>query len=170
MQQQATQAALQNQQLAMQLAQEKFNLYSQAKNQAMQAARAAVPTIPIGDLIDPNGQVRWPQVAPNATVHGDRRAAADEAIASAYREFASTGRTSVANASAAIQALHAYGRPALDLLRVRRDTRARATMVDFLNALEAALNTMANPPKPDEGNQGEGGEGQGQNTRPANGR
>jgi hypothetical protein len=148
MQQQATQTALQNQMMAQQIAQDKYNLYSQAKNEAMAAARASAPTIPLNSLIDSGGQVRWPSVAPSGGVHAERRDAVDRAVKTDYIEFTQAGRSSTAPTMEAKRLLYAYGQPALDLLRVRKDTRAHAQMLEFLRALDAALDAMATPPQP----------------------
>jgi hypothetical protein len=148
MQQQAMNTALQNQMMAQQIAKDKYNLYSQAKNEAIAAARASAPTVPLRSLIDSGGQVRWPSVAPSGTVHAERRDAADAAVKTAYIEFAQVGRASTSPTMEAKRLLYAYGQPALDLLRVRKDTRAHAQLLEFLRALDAALDAMASPPQP----------------------
>ena len=147
MQQQAVNTALQNQMMAQQLAQDKYNLYSQAKNEAAAAARAAAPTIPLNALIDSGGQVRWPSVAPDGGIHAERRDAATGAIKTAYIEFTQAGRASTSPTMEAKRLLYAYGQPALDLLRVRKDTRGHAQLLEFLRALDAALDAMAAPPQ-----------------------
>jgi hypothetical protein len=148
MQQQAMNTALQNQMMAQQIAKDKYNLYSQAKNEAIAAARASAPTIPLSSLIDSGGQVRWPSVAPSGAVHAERRDATDAAVKTAYVEFATVGRSSTAPTMEAKRLLFAYGQPALDLLRVRKDTRGHAQLLEFLRALDAALDAMAAPPQP----------------------
>jgi hypothetical protein len=147
MQQQAANTMLQNQMMAQQIAQDKFNLYSKAKNQAMAQARAAAPEIPLGDLIDSSGRVRWPEAAPSMGAHAERRAAADEAIQTVYTDFRQNGRANLAAVVEGKRRLHAYGEPAIRLLAARNDNRARSNLIAFLNALEAALDAMgAGPP------------------------
>jgi hypothetical protein len=155
MQQQAINTALQNQQLSSQIAQDKYNLYNQAKNQAMEQARASAPRIPLSALIGSDGAVNWPEVAPSGGNHGDRRQAAEAAIRTAYLSFRQSGQAGVTAVVAAKRALHEYGEPALTLLRARGDTRGRADLVQFLQALEAALDAMGNPPPSDNGGNGD---------------
>ena len=146
MQQQAINLELQNQQMAQQMANDQYNIYSQTKNKALKEARDSAPVIPLNSLIDTAGSVRWPAVAPSGGVHADRRKAADEAIKAEYTGYVKNGRSSTTDTLDAKQALHAYGQPALDLLRVRKDTRGHTQLLEFLNALDAALDSMATPP------------------------
>lgn len=150
MQQQAIQTALQNQQLADQISQDRYNLYNRTKNASAAKTMESVAPVPLSALIDDRGLVRWPDVAPEAGVHGPRRAETDRLVASAYHEFQAAGRATVSTANAAIRQLHAYGEPALTLLASRGDTRGRAEMVAFLNNVESALRRMAAPPEADQ--------------------
>lgn len=150
MQQQAVNTALQNEQLSAQIARDRYNLYTEAKNKAAEAARAARPKIPLRQLVASDGSVLWPEVAPSGGVHAERRATVDRAVKAAYLDFAESGQSDVSQVVDAKRALQEYGQPALSLLRARNDTRARASLVNFLNALEAALDAMGNPPRDDQ--------------------
>ena len=150
MQQQAMNLELQNQRMAQEMTRDQYNLYSQAKNAALKAARDEAPTVPLSSLIDSAGQVRWPDVAPSGGIHGERRLAAEATIKGQYTEYVQNGRSSTTQTGDAKQALYAYGQPALDLLRVRRDTKGHAQLLEFLNALGAALDAMGAPPAPKE--------------------
>jgi hypothetical protein len=146
MQQQALQTALENEQLADQIARERYRLTDPGWSPSAVKARETVAEVPLSALLDEGGLVRWPEVAPSGGVHGVRRAEADRLIATAYHEYEATGRATVMTANAAIRQLHAYGEPALGLLASRGDRRGRAELVTFLNNLEAAVRRMANTP------------------------
>jgi hypothetical protein len=147
MEQQAINTALQNQKLANSIAQDKYNLYTQAKNKAIAEARANAPRIPLRSLIASDGTVLWPEVAPSGGVHADRRSAADRSIKLAYLDFKQMGQAGVTDVVNAKHNLQQYGQPALALLRTRNDTRARGDLLTFLNGLDAALDAMGDPPK-----------------------
>lgn len=147
MQQQAMNTALQNQQLAQQIAQDKYNLYTKAKNEAIAQARANAPKIPLNTLIATDGSVLWPEIAPSSGVHAERRAAVDASAKAVYEDFKQSGQADIGDVVNAKKQLQAYGQPALTLLRARGDSRARGTLVTFLNGLDAALDAMGNPPQ-----------------------
>ena len=146
LQQQAYNQELQNMKIVQEMEQNKYNLYTQAKNNAIKAAHDAASSVPLSSLIDSSGQVRWPEAAPSGGVHGERRKAADAAIQTQYVDYVKNGRSSTIQSNDARQALYAYGQPALDLLRVRRDTRGHAQLLEFLNSIDAHLQNMAAPP------------------------
>jgi hypothetical protein len=148
MQQQAMNTALENEQLSMQIAQDKYNLYNKAKNASLAQAAATAPRVQLSELIDGQGRVRWPAQAPSGGAHAERRAAADQAIQTVYVDFARDGRAGVSDVVTAKHRLQDYGNPALSLLRSRNDARGRAGLVTFLNSLDAALDAMGNPPPP----------------------
>lgn len=147
MQQEAIRANIENQRLAYQTAKERYDLRSRQAAD-YQASKAAMYRVPLDQLFDPQGDVLWPDFAPSGGIHGERQQAANEAIRAVYLE----ARSNQANVSSVVTAnhlLHAYGQPALDLLRTRGDTRARAELVDFLNRLEVAVNDMGGRHQPE---------------------
>jgi hypothetical protein len=141
MQQQAINTALENQRLGYQLAKETYDVETKAASLA-QAARDAAPKVPIENLVNASGQVLWPDYAPSGGVQGERRDKADVAIRNVYESARTNGQAPVNQVVEANRRLHEYGEPALNLLNTRGDKRARAGMVDFLNALESAVQGM----------------------------
>jgi hypothetical protein len=141
MQQQAINTALENQRLSYQLAKDKYDVSTRVAA-SVQEARAAAPKVPIDSLINSEGQVLWPDYAPSGGAHGERRARLDAAIRIAYDQTRKNGHAGVGEVVEARRLLQAYGNPALKLLAARSDKRARAGMVEFLNALDAALDGM----------------------------
>jgi hypothetical protein len=141
MQQQAINTALENQRLSYQLAKEKYDIDTRAAA-SMQEARAAAPKVPIDSLINDQGQVLWPDYAPSGGAHGQRQQKLDAAIKLVYDQARTKGHAGVGEVVEARRELHAYGDPALKLLASRGDKRARAGMVDFLNALDAVLDGL----------------------------
>lgn len=145
MQQQAVRTELENQRLAYQTAKERYDIRSR-EAASYQAARAAALRVPLDQLFDQQGNVLWPDYAPSGGAHGERRAQADAAIRAAYLE-ARSSRASIGDVVEADRLLHAYGQPALDLLRTRGDNRTRAELVNFLNTLEVAVNDLGASPE-----------------------
>lgn len=146
MQQEAIRANIENQRLAYQTAKERYDLRSREAAD-YQASKAALYRVPLDRLFDAQGNVLWPDFAPSGGIHGERQQAADEAIRAVYLE----ARSNQANVSSVVTAnhlLHAYGQPALDLLRTRGDTRARAELVNFLNSVEVAVTDMGRNHEP----------------------
>lgn len=145
-QQQAFNTALQNQMLQNQLAQDRFNLYTQQRNAAIARAREALPRIPFDVLFDKQGNVNWPPYAPAGTQYGDLRQQANTAIARVFMQYTQTGAAGTASVAEAKRKLQLYGQPALRLLRMRNQEQDRADLVFFLNGLEGAIERMGLPP------------------------
>lgn len=143
MRQQALNTALENQRLAYQIAKDRYDI----RGRQASASQAAAPAIPLDSLIDDDGQVLWPDYAPSGGAHAERRQRADAAIKVAYLGYKKDGHAGVNEVVDARRRLHAYGQPALDLLGTRGDARARAELLGFLNALDAAVDGLGNPPQ-----------------------
>jgi hypothetical protein len=146
MQQEALGVAMRNQRTANQMMQERYDLYTRQKKAQADALREIVG-VPIEDLVNSQGQVKWPDYAPSGGAHEARRASADEAIARAYAQYQEKGQADVPLVVEAKRALHAYGEPALKLFGARSNPRPRAEMVQFLNTLELAIDGLAEPKK-----------------------
>lgn len=146
MQQQAYNTALQNERLSMELAQQKYDIEKQ-NLKSYEAARAAEPVEPITQFINPDGQIQWPEGAPNGGAHATRRQAVDAAVGKAASAYRTSSRVNVADIVNARRALYAYGQPALDLLGTRRDARNRAELLTFLRSFDRTLEHLTLPPE-----------------------
>ena len=146
MRQKAVATALENQRQAEALAAQ-YDV--RTKYPTAQPAPSPAPPIPLDELIDPQGKVRWPDAAPVGGDLAARRQQADAAIQAAYQQFQAQGQASVQGVVEARRALYAYGQPALARLRASDALRGRVnTLLPFLNHLDAALGTLgeASPP------------------------
>ena len=80
---------------------------------SMQAkARQASKPLSRSQVLSSDGKVLWPGKAPSDGELGKSRAAAEEAIMAAYKEFKASGKASVQNVVEAKERLYAYGHPA----------------------------------------------------------
>jgi hypothetical protein len=145
MQQQAYNTARENERLSMQLAQQKYDVEKQ-NLKSYEDARAAEPVAPISQFVNPDGQIQWPEGAPNGGAHATRRQAVDAAATKAASAYRTTGKVNVADIVNARKALHAHGQPALDLLGTRRDARNRAELLTFLRGFDSTLEHLTLPP------------------------
>ncbi len=70
-----------------------------------------------------------------------RRAAAEAAIAVAYKEFKAGGKASVQNVVAAKELLYSYGHPAIDKA-AGQSKQAAQSLWHFLSSLERAIDSL----------------------------
>ena len=148
LQQQAVATALENQRQAQAL-RSQYDVQTKAPTADPAAGSSPTPPIPLGELIDPQGKVLWPEGTPVGGDLAAKRQLADAAIRAAYQEHRSGGQASVQAVVEAKRALYAYGQPALARLRASSVLRSRvSTVLPFLQGLEAALNSLGESSPP----------------------
>jgi hypothetical protein len=131
LQQQAMAVARQNADAAPPV-RERFSTRTGA-SRARGRAATATPTVPLDQLMTPEGQVQWPPSAPG----GEARDRVDAAVAEIAQEFQKDGSASAQAVNEARDALYAYGLPALADVRKNRPA-AGPEFKAFLNNMDAA--------------------------------
>ncbi|MFO0892504.1 MAG: hypothetical protein U0790_25595 [Isosphaeraceae bacterium] len=99
-------------------------------------------SLPINEVLSPDGKVLWPGLAPAEGDLAQKRAAAEAAILIAVREFKANSRASVQSVAEAKELLFAYGHPAI--LKLGATNRPGAeSLLRFFSSLEQVLNSLA---------------------------
>jgi hypothetical protein len=140
LQQQATAAAIERQRQSQPL-QDRYSARTGTPTGGNAAPKTPAAGLEIDKLVDRTGKPRWPAGIATDIELATARAAADEAIAAAFREYQSKGSASVASVADAKQKLADYGNPALRRTRARNRARAEG-LLSYLETLDSALNTM----------------------------
>jgi len=105
------------------------------------AAAARAQMIPREQLVDDQGQVKWPPTAPNSPSDvGKARSDADAAVATVAGEFHKDGRAAVSDVIAAQDRVRDYASKAMDHLKGQ--PAEASGLVTFLASLDYALTTM----------------------------
>ncbi|APW61283.1 hypothetical protein [Paludisphaera borealis] len=141
--QQAVAQALQNQKMMATMA-PRYDVRTQepASTAATTDDNQGFKPLPKSQVFSPDGKVIWPSGAPATGELGKERDAAEAAILTVVKEFASTRRATIASVSEAKERLYAYGKPALrDLNRESRPDAVR--LLRFMASLELLLDAMA---------------------------
>jgi hypothetical protein len=138
--QEAVAQAMQTQR-QMQAMEPRFDVRKKTRKSMSSKERQANKPLPRSQVLNPDGKVLWPAKAPADGELGKSRAAADAAIAAAYKEYKADGKVSVHNLVEAKESLYSYGHPALD--KAAGQSRQTAQKLhQFLFSLEHALNSL----------------------------
>jgi hypothetical protein len=132
--------ALQNQR-QMQAMEPRFDIRRRTPRTMQSKERQATKLLPRNQVLSPDGKVLWPSKAPNEGELSKSRAAAEEAIKVAYKEFKAGGKASVQNLVEAKEQLYAYGHPALEKA-AGQSRQAAKGLLHFLTSLERAIDSL----------------------------
>jgi hypothetical protein len=103
---------------------------------------AVHPSVPINQVLSPDGKVLWPGRAPSEGDLAKKRAAAEAAILVAVREFKADGKATVSSVAEAKELLYSYGQPAILTLGAKNRPAAEE-LLRFFSSLENVLNSLA---------------------------
>ncbi len=136
----ATMQAMQNQR-QMQAMELRFDVRKKTPKTVQAKQRQASKLLTRSQVLSSDGKVLWPSKAPKDGELGKSRAAAEAAIAVAYKEFKAGGKASVQNVVEAKELLYSYGHPALDKA-AGQSRPAAQSLWHFLSSLERAIDSL----------------------------
>ncbi len=139
--QQAIAQAIDNQRRAQTL-EPRYDVRDRTPRMAQPDRPAAHPSLPMNEVISPDGKVLWPGRAPAEGDLAKKQAAAEAAILIAVKEFKADGRASVQSVAEAKELLYTYGHPAILEVGAKKRPAAEA-LLRFFSSLEQVLNSLA---------------------------
>jgi len=138
--QEAATQAMQNQR-QMQAMELRFDVRKRTPRTVQSKERQANKLLTRNQVLSSDGKVLWPSKAPSDGELGKSRAAAEEAIKVAYKEFKAGGKASVQNVVEAKELLYSYGHPALGKA-AGQSRQAAQGLLHFLSSLERAIDSL----------------------------
>jgi hypothetical protein len=139
--QQAVSQQIQNQN-ALRAMQPHYDVETRAPRPVSRSSSEVKKLLAKGDVLEKDGQVKWPATAPSSNELDKARSGAESAIRVAVKEFETSGKASIASVAEAKSQLVIYGKPALEqLFRANREDAKK--LLAFLASLEQELNSLA---------------------------